>query len=228
MLLAEAIRRWSTIEDAALIARLRDVEVDFADLDGGELAEYHDGRITLDIDAGGRGWFVDPTPRDDSEYSGTGSTLTARGGDAARGVDLLSVLAHELGHAIGFEHSATGVMAEGLLPGQRALPDRWLGASSGMALEVAAPLGAAAGAASASVATTAPLIDWSRAPVAAAANPRTAAATAERVRAPAPWQSRFVNHLGATPERMNPNAALRVHVDVTPRVTAELATLEGS
>ena len=50
-LLTEAIRRWALVEDAALVARLTGVDVVFADLAGGELAEYLNGQITLDVDA---------------------------------------------------------------------------------------------------------------------------------------------------------------------------------
>ena len=35
-------------------------------------------------------------------------------------------------------------------------------------------------------------------------------------------ENQLVNHLGASAERMNPNAALRLHVDLAPRVTASL------
>ncbi|MEO7852301.1 MAG: hypothetical protein ABIR94_08610 [Rubrivivax sp.] len=47
-----------------------------------------------------------------------------------------------------------------------------------------------------------------------------------RAPASAPWQTRFVNHLGATPDRVNPNAALRLQVDAVPRVTPTLASME--
>jgi hypothetical protein len=80
---------------------------------------------------------------------------------------------------------------------------------------------------SAPVAASAPWIDWGRAPLAGAADTRSVKSAADRPRGPAPWQSRFVNHLGATPEQMNPNATMRLRVDVTPRIEAELASAEG-
>jgi hypothetical protein len=35
-----------------------------------------------------------------------------------------------------------------------------------------------------------------------------------------PWQQRFVNHLGASPDRLNPNAALQVHLPVAHQLSA--------
>jgi len=170
---------------------------------------------------------VDATPRSDSEYSGTGSTLTARNGDAAKRIDLLSVLAHELGHAMGFAHSETGVMAEGLQPGERATPDRWLTASAAIAASGYFDSTVVTGGGFTPVTSAAPLIDWGKAAVLAAGAQRAGSGGAEREAMAASWQSRFVNHLGATPERMNPNAKLRLHVEVTPRVVADLASVEA-
>jgi hypothetical protein len=77
--------------------------------------------VRIDDDAAGYGWFVDSTPREDSEF--------ARPGDRrVRGrMDLLSVVAHELGHLVGLDDDhnadhAADVMGESLMAGTRRMP----------------------------------------------------------------------------------------------------------
>ncbi len=102
-----AVSQWATmgLSDAKMGA-LQKVHVRIGDLDGGALGLTTAGVITLDDDAAGYGWFADPTPELDEEFILSNDTeLVSRGNSpAARRMDLLSAVMHELGHVLGYEH----------------------------------------------------------------------------------------------------------------------------
>ena len=176
----------------------------------GQLAEYANGVITLDVNADGAGWFIDTTPADDREFAGRGGVLVARGGSAAAGqVDLLSVLSHEMGHAIGLGHGG-GVMSEQLLAGQRATPERSL-ALPGFNFDAVAQPRAAA------MPAELPAIDWALEDGLLRKRQTPAVSAA--------WQERFVNQLGLSAERVNPNAALQLRLPSASGLAAKLVRL---
>jgi hypothetical protein len=69
--------------------------------------------IWLDEDAADWGWFVDPTPGDDSEFFRPGDQ-----GEQDR-MDFLTAVIHEMGHLLGRGHEQEEVMSETLAPGTR-------------------------------------------------------------------------------------------------------------
>jgi hypothetical protein len=94
---------------------------------GGALLGMTDGRtVWLDDNAAGWGWFVDPTPDDDSEF-----LLPGDQGEQGR-MDLLTTVLHELGHALGLPDldpvtDADDLLAATLPPGTRRLPEPGVG-----------------------------------------------------------------------------------------------------
>jgi hypothetical protein len=91
--------------------------IQIADLAGDQLGFASAGTIWIDRDAAGHGWFIDTTPDDNSEFPATA------GSPAFNAVDLLTVVAHEIGHALGYDHLLDdGVLADALPLGIRRMP----------------------------------------------------------------------------------------------------------
>ena len=103
--------------------RLSDIKVEVVDLEGAALGQAKASTIYIDINAAGYGWFVDQKPLDHSEYHYDSqlSLIALPGGEAEGRVDLWTVIRHELGHLLGYEHTDQGVMEATLEPGIRKL-----------------------------------------------------------------------------------------------------------
>ena len=112
--------RWEAagIDPKRLNAVMENVSIRLDNLTGTDLAWSSPGIITIDRNADGFGWFIDPTPGDDSEFTPNAVNSPAQGH-----MDLLSVVAHEIGLHLGFgENDGTVVMAQYLPAGVRHVP----------------------------------------------------------------------------------------------------------
>lgn len=117
----EAVNRWQTAaanlrvigNSSASVTVVRPI-VQVAHLPGHELARtLPNGSIVLDPTAAGHGWFIDGSPTTDDDI-------------AAGSIDLLTIVMHEMGHALGFGHDAvageTDLTDESIAPGVRINP----------------------------------------------------------------------------------------------------------
>jgi hypothetical protein len=124
----EAIARWADAGlDEATLARLARADFAIADLPGAYLGKTVGDQIFLDIDAAGHGWFVDPTPSVNEEFTvpQNPAKRLAIDPDVLDRIDLLSVVEHELGHVAGFgdlDAVADSLMSDRLSTGIRWLP----------------------------------------------------------------------------------------------------------
>jgi hypothetical protein len=105
-----AEQRWQAAGlSTAQLAKFEGLQFVVTTLSSGMLGEYVPGTIYLDATADGYGWFMDPTA----------SPVTTQ-------VDLLTVVMHEMGHALGLPDittpGSTDLMAQALAKGIRRLP----------------------------------------------------------------------------------------------------------
>jgi uncharacterized repeat protein (TIGR01451 family) len=99
---AQATAAWRAAGvDPATMSNLDNVHFRIGNLPGAELGYEVPGTIWIDQNAAGWGWAI----------------------NGGSGMDLATVVSHEIGHALGFEHSTTGVMEDVLAAGQQRLPE---------------------------------------------------------------------------------------------------------
>jgi hypothetical protein len=125
---AAAKTLWTTALGAGdpQLAVLDQVTVLAGNLPSGMLGETTGTQIVIDRSAQGWGWFVDPTPNDNSEFAKrlSSEALAASPSSPAAGrMDLLTTVVHEMGNAMGFpEDRGHDVMGMVLQAGERRVP----------------------------------------------------------------------------------------------------------
>ncbi len=124
-----AVNQWKSagISDGQA-ALLSNATYTIGDLPAGQLASVGENNtVTIDRDAARRGWFVDTTPDDNSEFGSTDprtGALWATDNGSMSHFDLLTALLHEQGHLMGLDHVELPgkLMYGGLGTGVRILP----------------------------------------------------------------------------------------------------------
>jgi hypothetical protein len=113
-ILPEAIHRWQAA--GVDTSGVGIIQIQITDLGGATLSLASGHTTWLDAKAAGWGWFVDPTPQNDSEFTTSGDQ-----GEQDR-MDLLTVLEHEIDLLLGCDHAEKGLMRDTLAAGVRETP----------------------------------------------------------------------------------------------------------
>ena len=130
-IIIEAEQRLTAATGIQVTSAMTGLSVRIVNLPGNMLGAEAGNTIFIDRNAAGYGWFVDPTPADDSEFSvvlGPDALAARKNTAAGRRVDLLTTVMHEMSHSLGFGHSdSLDLMYPTLLPGERRfLNEQWL------------------------------------------------------------------------------------------------------
>jgi hypothetical protein len=123
--ISAAEARWAAV--GVPLSLFQGLRFTIAQLPDHELGNTYGRTINIDAGAAGFGWFIDPAPTTDKAFQKvSAATLQALPGSAAAGhMDLLTVLAHELGHILNLPDVISGpanLMTQGLTAGTRRLP----------------------------------------------------------------------------------------------------------
>jgi hypothetical protein len=127
-IVAAAEARWAAAGvSPVLIDRLKQMQIVVANLPAGYLGLTEGNEILLSPNAAGLGWFVDPTPDEDEEFSPTAAPMQLQAVDsrAVDSIDLLTVVEHEMGHVLGMgdlDGSLDLLMSDRLGAGVRRIP----------------------------------------------------------------------------------------------------------
>jgi hypothetical protein len=105
-IVAAATTRWQQVGlSASQLAGLQAVTFEIVDLPDAYLGLGTATTIQLDATAAGYGWFVDPTPEDDDEFTAP-SSYRQSAIDHRQSIDLLTAVMHEMGHVLGYDHDS--------------------------------------------------------------------------------------------------------------------------
>jgi hypothetical protein len=118
-IVADAQTRMAAMLGDGVAKTLASVSWEIADLPGGLLGETTGKTVRIDTNAAGYGWYIDPSPSDDAEFSqtlATGVLKASPQSPAASRADLLTTVMHEMGHELGLSHDNLGDLMAATLP----------------------------------------------------------------------------------------------------------------